>query len=547
MVLSTGLALAQSTGSAGGQGSDPSLADQVKALQAALAAQQAQIAQQQDKINNLEKTLADKTSGTPRVENASLVNPVPAAATKTAASADFNQDEKPRDSPLSFRIGGTEFTPGGFVDFENVFRTTNTGNVTATNFWAIPFSNTVAGHLTEYRSTGQYSRFSLKVAGKYGDNGITGYLEGDFNGNDAANVFVTSNPHTVRLRLYWLDLKRGKWEFLAGDTWGLETPNRVGVSPAPSDVFTTIGEDAQTHVGVNYTRAAAFRTAYHFNDNFVWAAELQNPQQFIGQGNEVVFPSVFNAQLGGQLDNAAVPGAPNVFPDFLTKFAFDKDYSGRHFHFEAGGLVTSAKVTVLPTVIGATFTHHSSVGGGFMGGINAELLKGFRFVASGMWGPGVGRYLIAMGPQVVAVPVAATPGGTCTAGGAGGCDVNLSPVHAGDFIGGFELQASKNTVFGAYYGGAYFGRNTFRDVTAVTAPVIGFGGVGEAGATIMNRAIQEGTLDWTQTFWKNPQYGAVMLVTQASYVTRAPWFVAAGAPKNAHLVMGYVSVRYVLP
>jgi len=39
----------------------------------------------------------------------------------------------------------------------------------------------------------------------------------------------------------------------------------------------------------------------------------------------------------------------------------------------------------------------------------------------------------------------------------------------------------------------------------------------------------------------------VQLVTQTSYVTRAPWFVAAGAPKNAHLMMGYVSLKYVLP
>jgi len=39
----------------------------------------------------------------------------------------------------------------------------------------------------------------------------------------------------------------------------------------------------------------------------------------------------------------------------------------------------------------------------------------------------------------------------------------------------------------------------------------------------------------------------VLLVTQTSYLTRAPWFVPAGAPKNAHLVMGFVSVRYVLP
>jgi hypothetical protein len=78
-----------------------------------------------------------------------------------------------------------------------------------------------------------------------------------------------------------------------------------------------------------------------------------------------------------------------------------------------------------------------------------------------------------------------------------------------------------------------------------TKPCIGYGGLNSANTN--NRAIQEGTFDWTQTFWRNPQYGAVLLITQYSYLTRAPWFVAAGAPKNAHLSMGFVSLRYVLP
>jgi hypothetical protein len=552
VVLATGMALAQTSAPATGPSPDPSMADQLKALKEAMAAQQravaeqqAQITQQQQKIENLEKALAEKPSGVARVENASLnTNTNPSAAV-------IQGDEKPKESPLSFRIGGTDFTPGGFVDFENVFRSTNTGNVTATNFWAIPFITSPAGHLTEYRSTGQYSRFNLKITGKYGANNITGYLEGDFNGNDATNVFVTSNPHTTRIRLYWLDLKRGKWEFLAGQTWGLQTPNRVGVSPAPGDIFGTIGEDAQVHVGVNYTRAGAFRAAYHFNDHFVWAVEAQNPQQFSGQTQgtnaEVIYPTVFNATLGPQFDNAATSGAPNVFPDIITKAAFDKDYSGRHLHFEFGGLLTTARITDIPSVLGATFVKHGSVGGGFLAGINAELFKNFRFVASGLWGPGVGRYLIGMGPQAVVFPVAATSGGTCLPGNTGGCDVNISMVHSGDVVIGFEMQPWKNTLWGAYYGGAYFQRNAFPDLTspAVTKPIIGFGGLGSNSAN--NKSIQEATFDWTQTFWRNPQYGAVLMVTQTSYVTRAPWFITAGAPKNAHLMMGYLSIRYVLP
>ena len=537
-LLASGLAMGQTTSPAA---DDPkSVAAEIKALREAMAAQQQQIAQQQQQIEKLQKQVAapqqdSSSADAGRMVNASLNTngPVNVAARPP--------QEKPKESPLSFRIGAAEFTPGGFVDFENVFRSTNTGNVTATNFWTIPYSNTVQGHLTEYRSTGQYSRFNIKTHAKYGENDITGYVEFDFNGNDAANVFVTSNPHTDRLRLYWLDLKRGKWEFLGGQTWGLQSPNRVGLSPNPSDIFTTLGEDAQTHVGVHYTRAAEFRTTYHFNDNWQWAVAIQNPDQFVGQG-ETIFPFAFNAQLGGQADAANQNTVPNLAPDIHSKLAFDKDFSGRHFHWELGGLMTTAKVTNLP-VGGTSFTSHSTVGGGIEGGLNVDLWKGsdnrnINFVGYGMWGYGVGRYLIGMAPQFVVAPVQTGPTSF---------DLRTSGVHAGDVVAGFEFRPNSKSQFGVYYGGTYAQRNFFQDVTSplVVKPFIGFGGPNSPNSA--NRAIQEGTIDWTQTFWKNPQYGAVLLVTQASYVTRSPWFVPAGAPKNAHLGMGYVSLRYVLP
>ena len=545
VVLASGLAMGQATATNSGSAGTGSVADELKALREAISQQQKQISdqqkqmsQQQQQIQTLQQQLQDKTSGTPHMADASLhtVATPPVNATDAAV---VQETEKPKESPLSFRIGGTDFTPGGFVDFENVFRTTNTGNVTATNFWAIPFSNTVNGHLTEYRSTGQYSRFNLKVNGKYGANNVTGYIEADFNGNDAANVFVTSNPHTMRVRLYWLDLKRGNWEILGGQTWGLQTPNRVGVSPAPADLALTIGEDAQTHVGLNYTRAGEFRAAYHFSDQFVWAFALQNPQQFGGQG-EITFPTAFNAQLGVQIDSAANSGAPNLLPDFITKFAFDPS---KRFHFELGGISTSAKVTVIPTVPSANFVKHTKIEGGVFGATNVELFKGFRFLASGMWGPGVGRYLIGMAPQVVVLPVSAS-GAACSS--VGGCDVSVSPVHSGDAIAGFEAQAGKKTLLGFYAGAMYAQRNFGLDLTKAGAPAfIGFGGPNSANSN--NRTVQEVTFDWTQTFWKNPQYGSVFLVNQLSYISRSPWFVPAGAPKNAHLTQVFVSLRYALP
>ena len=538
VVLASGLALGQTaTNGSAGQGS---VAEELKALREAISEQQKQIAQQQQQIQTLEQRLQDKTSGTPHVAEATLHTAAPATNV-------VQETEKPKESPLSFRIGGTEFTPGGFVDFENIFRSTNTTGAAATTFGGIPFSNSVQGHLTEFRMTGQYSRYNLKVSGKYGANNVVGYIEGDFNGNDATNVFVTSNSHTNRLRLYWLDLKRGEWEFLGGSSWGLETPNRKGLSPNPADLMLTIGEDANVHVGVPYTRAALFRAVIHPNDNFAWGVEVQNPQQFIGTG-EVIFPFAFNAQLTNQFDTgvSTTSGIPNAFPDILTKFAYDTN----HIHFEAGGMMTSVKINVPlvvtpPPVTGAPFQSHSKIGGGIMAGANAEVFKNFRLIGHGMWGNGIGRYLIGSGPNAVVFPVATSPT-------PGNFDADISLVHSGSLIVGAEATARKSQ-FGFYYGGFYFQRNAPLDITnPVPNRFAGFGGPNSP--TSANRAIQEASIEWTQTFWKNPQYGAVLLVTQASYLTRAPWFIPKDAvsgqllaPKNAHLGMGYLSVRYVLP
>src|SRR5258708_8664396 len=193
LLLASGLALGQTSAPAAAPDDAKSVASELKALREAIAAQQQQIAEQQEQIETLEKqaaakqTVAITDSSAPRLVDANLSVAAPAPASAYA------QDKDKKESPLSFRIGAAEFTPGGVVGFENVFRSTNTGNVSATNFNAIPYSKTVQGHLTEYRSTGQYSRLNIKTHAKFGENDITGYIEFDFNGNDAANVFVTSN------------------------------------------------------------------------------------------------------------------------------------------------------------------------------------------------------------------------------------------------------------------------------------------------------------------------------------------------------------------
>src|SRR5262249_33387626 len=146
-LLVSGLALAQTNSPNSAQSSTNSIADDLKALRESIAQQQQQIAEQQKRIDALKKGLGQKNSVSPHIIDASLRTSASSTSASSAAAvqpvSDAPPQEQPKASPLSFRIGAAEFTPGGFVDFENIFRTTNTGNVAATNFGAIPYSNTV--------------------------------------------------------------------------------------------------------------------------------------------------------------------------------------------------------------------------------------------------------------------------------------------------------------------------------------------------------------------------------------------------------------------
>src|SRR5205823_6779492 len=287
---------AQQTSSAG---SDATVAAQINQLREALNAQQQQMAQQQQEIERLRQQVA-ATAGaaTPHVVDAALHTARADAATATVS--DSPQDAAPeKDSPLSFRIGGADFTPGGFVDFTSFYRSVNLGSGIGTSFNTIPFNNTIQDHLTEFRSTAQHSRISLKMHSQFGANDVTGYVEADFLGNDGANSFVSTNSHTNRLRHYWLDLHHNKWEILGGQAYSWLTPNRNGLSPVPSDVMITQNVDPNYQIGLSWTRAAQFRLAYHPNEHWGFGVALENPQQYVGVG-EVIFPFVANAQLGVQ-------------------------------------------------------------------------------------------------------------------------------------------------------------------------------------------------------------------------------------------------------
>jgi hypothetical protein len=542
-----GMMLAQTSGQDPNSSADnTNLAAEVKALREALQQTQNQLADQQHEIETLKERSKNgpaavgtnqpsQMEGEAGVRDSASSSLLPASASTAYVRQQptkQSQELAKSQAPIgSIKLGDAILTLGGFVDFENIFRTTNTQSNIATNFGSIPYNNTAQGSVTELRTTAQFSRLNVKVTDSFRGNDITGYVEGDFSGNESPNVYQSVNPHTNRLRLYFVDLKRGKWEFLAGQTWSWLTPNRTGIGPMPPDLAITYNEDQNLGVGVPYTRAAEFRAAYHANEHWAMGVGIENPNQYIG--GYVALPSKFTA-VGTQFDNGANAGAANLMPDLLSKVTYDRDFSGRHFHAEVTGLFTGAQASVVPA--GSTsFNKHNTFGGGGQIAANYELRPKLLLLGNAFWSDGGAHYLVATGPQLVVRPNLA------------GTDVSLSMVHAGAGSAGIEWIASEKEAFAVYYGADYYGRNFFPDTTNAAHPgtIIGFGGPGSPNTN--NRAIQQVTFDWLQTLWKNPRYGALQSYVQYSYLTRAPWHVAPGDPKNAHLSMVYFGFRYVLP
>src|SRR6266851_3363035 len=491
-----------------------------------------------------ERTATKETPASP----AGTIQPSTSAATPdistvpTAAKQDAARDPNDNKSPLSFKIGSAEFTPGGFLDFTALYRSTNVGSGIATAFGSIPFNNQLPqARLSETRLSAQYSRLSLKVDAHLTDStSITGYVESDFLGFQPANAYQTANSDSLRLRVYWADVRHGKWEVLGGQAWSLLTPNRVGLSPLTPDVFYTLDEDPNFQVGLTWARQAQVRVVYHPTSNWAVGVSLENPQQFAP--GSVVFPPTF---FGTQFDNgsgstsaassATNTAVPNLHPDIIVKTAFDAHPAGRSLHIEVAGLLRSFKVLNNLT---ASPNTNTITGGGVSVNVNYEIIHNLRLVANTFYSDGGGRYIFGLGPDVIVKP-----------------DGTLSGIHAGSGMGGLEYQATPHYMFYGYYGGAYFQRNYgFLAATPTSScdgvsgfTCVGFGFPGSANTS--NRAVQEGTIGVIPTLWSNANYGRLQIITQYSFLVRSPWSILStpGNPKNAHTNMMYLGLRYILP
>ena len=425
------------------------------------------------------------------------------------------------EGPLQVRIGDAYITPIGFVDFTGVWHNHVAGGSIGTSFGSIPYAPSYQTNLSEIRESMQNSRIGFRVDAMVHGAHVIGYFEGDFLGAAPTNLTVSSNSNTFRSRVYWVDITKSNWELLGGQTWSLATPGRVGISPLPGNIFYTQDMDTNYQVGLVWARQPELRIVYHAGDKAAFAFALDNPEQYMGGsagGSSIVLPAALTGLANTQLNNGgSTTSVPNLTPDFIAKIAFDPSPRA---HIEFGGLERNFKV-----VNPANLEHFTSDAAGAFVNMNFEIAPGLRLLTNNFWSDGGGRYIFGQAPDLIIRS-----------------DGSISTIHSGSTVSGFEYT-HKNTIVFTYYGGIYIPRNSAIDANGKS--LIGYGYSGSSNS--QNKSIQEATIGFNQTFWKDPKYGALNLIFQYSYFWRNPWFIAPNTPTHAFLNAVWLDLRYTLP
>jgi hypothetical protein len=513
--------------------SGPRIDRETEFLKAQVAAQQAQIDELRrmldDQRKRLDAVIGERAGAPPSPSDvpeapAPVVMRMPAAAGATPFAAPRQSDAR-QAGPLNFRIGSVDFTPSGYMEFAAVVRDRNVGSGVATNYGSIPFDNTVNGNLREYRLSAQTSRLGLRMDSVVAGATVRGYLETDFLGIVPGNVAVTSNSDTLRLRLFWADVRKNRLEFLAGQSFTMLTPNRKGLSALPSDLFLPQVVDPNLHVGMLWNRNPQVRFVYHANDATALGVSLEATEQYGGGGagsGIVTLPSELAPYYDSQMNTGSAGYAtPNPHQDFVAKIALDPSFGDRALHIEAGGVL--AQFAFYNPLSG---TGYRAAGGGGAVNVNLELARRLRVFANTFYSRGAGRYLVGLGPDVIIKG-----------------DGSPSPVGASSVLAGIEYQAGRRTAVQGYWGTARFERNVAID--PATGGEVGFGYAGSPSNH--NREISQGTLGFSHSFWQDPKLGGLMVMAQFSHLFREPWYAAAGAPGRADVNMFYLKIRYSLP
>jgi hypothetical protein len=287
------------------------------------------------------------------------------------------------------------FTLGGFLEATSIFRSRNQTSDVATPWNTIPFPNSSAYNMSEFRGTARQSRLSLLGEGDVDKNtALAAYLEVDFLGAAPTANSGESNSYTPRLRQAYATLDRSDrgLHVLAGQSWSLLTQRSEGMTPRRELPPLTI--DAQFVPGFTWTRNPQLRVVADVSKTVSVGLSLESPQASIFSGpNPPSVPTTFN-NPGGLYFAPTTTYSTDIAPDAVAKLAYDPGW-GHYELYGVGRLFRSRANGRNDTIIG---------GGAGASALLPLIPKRLELQASFLAGAGIGRYGSAQLPDVAVEP-----------------------------------------------------------------------------------------------------------------------------------------------
>ncbi|MGH6641083.1 MAG: hypothetical protein ACRED3_00150 [Bradyrhizobium sp.] len=254
---------------------------------------------------------------------------------------------------------GVTLTFGGWIDLTDIYRTRNLSSDVGSVYNSIPFSGNRNYNIAENRFSARTSRLSLLAEGNVNPEiGIKGYGEIDFESAGASSNPVATNSFTPRMRQASIEIDRNDLglHLLAGQTWSLTAPSKVGIDPRSIDGPPVV--DFESVPGIYAARQPGVRIWKDFGPEFKLAVSAESAQTIFVGGNGdfrgatafvgtpasgpqgVVTPNILFGVTGpgGSFFNPLTNLSLNRVPDVTVKAAWDPMIGGNKLHVEAWGL-----------------------------------------------------------------------------------------------------------------------------------------------------------------------------------------------------------------
>ncbi|HEY7284910.1 MAG TPA: hypothetical protein VH497_05695 [Vicinamibacterales bacterium] len=420
----------------------------------------------------------------------------------------------------AIEVGPAKLRLGGWVGLTALHRSTNGGGGTGTAFASIPYPDTLQGNVSETRLTAESSRLSIRIDADFPEarfRSLAGYFEMDFSGAAQNNAEVTTGGVGLRMRHAFAEVRYGESFYMsAGQAFSLMTPAKDQLSMWPSDMDLSQAVDTNYVAGLLWGRYPQLRLTWRPSRTFNWAVSVENPEQQIGQG-VVALPSCCVGDIDAQFNiGSNQTSVPNPVPDIAARVALNPNAK---VHVGAGGVIRVFRNSVAPYT-----DSFRQLGGGASIDAAVRATKTTRVLLQSGFGPGLGRYIGGLVPDVVFH-----------------ADGSISPVFAASWVTGVEQKVTERTSLAGYYSGVATRSNYAQDVGG---SYIGFGYPG--GPNSNNRRIQELTGTFSTLTVATENRGSAQVGVQVSWLEREPWSQGSGPP-SANTFMFFVQVRYNLP